>query len=131
MSDNKRETLFINTEILESLEDGMCLHPLQLKYANKIEKNSFDDVFIKNTPSSMLSHKSFFYINKLLKERGKVEIIVSQKISVLQDLDSQEIESNAKLAGFVSIETDNFEHFEKDQEGHDVKKQSLKITMLK
>ena len=108
----KKEKLFIDPEGMDKIDDGFVLHPHQLKYANIIEKEAFDEVYIDNTPSSMLTHKSFFYIYKLLKKHGKVEILVSQQISVLQDLDAEEIESNAKLAGFASIDTVKFEHYE-------------------
>jgi hypothetical protein len=109
---SKKEILFIDPHGMDKIDEGFVLHPYQLKYANIIEKESFDEVFIDNTPSSMLTHKSFFYIYKLLKKHGKVEILVSQHISVLQDLDAEEIESNAKLAGFASIDTLIHEQFD-------------------
>lgn len=129
-SNDKAEILFIDTDGFSKLDQGMVLHPEQLKYATKIEKESFDKVYIHNTPSFMLSHKYFFYINKLLRKKGKVEILVSQKISVLQDLDAEEIVSNGKLAGFTTVETDIYERFE-NVDGNDIKIKSLRVSMFK
>jgi hypothetical protein len=130
MTESKLDILFIDTSGMERISEGMVLHPEQLKWANKIQRESFDEVYVFNTPSNMLSAKSFLGLYKLLRPRGKLEVIVAQKILVLQDLDAQEIESNAKLAGFGNIEVENHERFVK-LDGKDFKEQSLRITMLK
>ena len=54
---SKKEKLFIDPQGMDKIDDGFVLHPLQLKYANIIEKEAFDEVYIDNTPSSMLTHK--------------------------------------------------------------------------
>ena len=59
-----------------------------------------------------------------------LRIIVNQKISVLQELDAQEIEGHAKLGGFASVEIRGFEQFVREN-GADIKKQSVQILMIK
>ena len=72
MTESKLEILFIDPSGMERISEGMVLHPDQLKWANKIQKESFDEVYIFNTPSNMLSAKSFLSLYKLLRPRGKV-----------------------------------------------------------
>ncbi len=124
------EILIIDPENNYNSEDGFHVLPSQLSWLKVIQKNSFDRVIIRNTPSSILSHKIFFYINKLLKQNCICEVYVSQKIGVLQDLDAQELESNAKLGKFVSIENSPYEKFVV-VDGKDVKLKTIRLTMMK
>ncbi len=124
------EVLIIDPENNYNPEDGFHVFPSQLCWLKVIQKNSFDKVIIRNTPSSVLSHKYFFYINKLLKQNCICEVYVSQKIGVLQDLDAQELESNAKLGKFVSIENSPYEKFVVI-DGKDVLLKTIRLTMMK
>jgi hypothetical protein len=125
------EVLIVDTEIQNyKPQDGFVIHPSQLIWADKLKKNAFDAVKIFNTKSHDLTQKNLFHLNRALKANGTLEVLVSQKISVLQDLDSQEIESNAKLAGFVNIETNNYERFQRI-DNIDVKFQTLLVCMMK
>lgn len=126
----KEEILIIDNDINTHIDDYFVVHPEQLKYLNKINIESFDVVKINNTPSSLLSHKVFFHLHKLLRKNGRIEILVSQKITVLQDLDAEEIEANSKLGGFSTIDTRNYERFVKI-DGIDSKVKSLLITIYK
>ena len=109
---------------------GFVVHPSQLKWASKFDKESFDGIQIHNTSSDYLTHKSFFHLHRILKKNGQLIVVVNQKISVLQDLDAQEIESNAKLGGFSAIDIENFEKFVKEN-GKDIRNQSLQLIMTK
>ncbi len=126
----KEEILIIDNDINTHIDDYFVIHPEQLKYLTKINNDSFDVVKINNTPSSILSHKVFFNIHKLLRKNGRVEVLVSQKITVLQDLDAEEIEANSKLGGFSTIDSRNYERFVKI-DGVDSKIKSLMITIYK
>lgn len=126
----KEEILIIDNDINTHIDDYFVIHPEQLKYLTKINNDSFDVVKINNTPSSILSHKVFFNIHKLLRKNGRVEVLVSQKITVLQDLDAEEIEANSKLGGFSTIDSRNYERYVKI-DGVDSKIKSLMITIYK
>jgi hypothetical protein len=111
-------------------EDGFHVLPSQLCWLNKIEKKSFDMAVIRNTPSSYLTKTALYNILKLLKQDCICEVYISQKISVLQDLDAQEIESNAKLAKFSTVESSIYEKFE-NENGRDVKQSTIRLTLIK
>lgn len=123
--------LIVDTDCSKYKSDEVfVLHPNQLHWADKLKPDSFDGIKIFNTKSHDLTQRSLFYLNRALKNGNNLEVLVSQQISVLQDLDAQEIESNAKLAGFVNIETNNYERFHRE-DGIDVKFQTLLVTMMK
>ena len=62
---------------------------------------------LDNTKTEFLRAKGFFNLAKCLKSKGTLEIIVDQPIAVMQNLDAGEIEANAKLGGFIDINTEN------------------------
>ena len=111
-------------------EEGFHVLPSQLCWLNKIEKHSFDMAIVKNTPSSYLTKTALYNILKLLKPNCICEVYISQKISVLQDLDAQEIESNAKLAKFSCVESSVYEKYE-NENGRDVKLSTIRLTLIK
>lgn len=106
------------------------IHPDQLMWLDKLASNSFLVCKVYNTSCSELTPRVFSGLHKIIKENGCVDILVHQKLSVLQELDAQEIEFNAKLAGFVCVETSDFERFE-NVDGKDVRFRSLIVTMLR
>ena len=113
-------------------ENDLCLTPTQLDWVEYLRKHTFDEIHVHNTKSSDLTHRRLFYLHGLLKHNGIMTVLIDQKISVLQDLDAEEIFSNGKLAGFENIEINNFEKFVKDSKtGNDVRQHSLVVTMIR
>ena len=110
----------------EKEEDCLVIHPSHINKADTFESNTFDKIFINNTKTELLRAKGFFFFFKCLKPKGTLEIIVDQPIAVMQNLDAGEIEANAKLGGFVNIDTTNHEIVE-----NGTKLDTLKITMTK
>ncbi len=110
-------------------KEGFHIDPSQMGWLKKVEKNSFDMVIIKNTESSQITQKHLSSIRKVLKPNCICEVYVSQLISVLQDLDAKEIESNAKLAKFASVESSIFEKF-LNENGRDVKYSTIRLTLV-
>lgn len=123
-------TLIIDTVGGYKPDEGFYIHPDQLHWLESFQKEVFETAIIKNTPCYYLTQRIMYLINRVIKREGSVDVLLCQKISVLQDLDASEIENNAKLGGFVCIETSNHERFVKE-DGKDVKKQTLLITMMK
>ena len=68
-----------------------------------ISNNQFTSVTIKNSKVDEIS--SFVLMNLFgkIKVGGKVEMIIYQPISIMQEYDAKEIEANALYAGFIDI----------------------------
>jgi len=125
------KTLYIDSQNNHSDEENcISIHPSHLNFIDAFEKNAFNKIIIKNSPSEYLKAKGLFYINRALKSGGICEIIVDQPIVVIQDLDAGEIEANCKLAGFDDINTESYSFVEKHN-GNEKKIQTLKLIMTK
>ena len=124
-------TLIVDGKDQHLDEEGVfSINPSKLQWLNIFEKESFEKVVIKNTPSSSLKSIAFFFMGKILTPNCIVEIFIDQPISVMQALDASEIEANSKLAGFVDIQQHEIEYFVRDGE-KDIKLKSLKMSMVR
>jgi hypothetical protein len=124
-------TLIVDTKNQHLDDDTVyAIHPAKLQWLSFFEKESFDKVIVKSTPTSSLKSISFFFMGKILKPNSIVEVFVDQPISVMQALDASEIEANAKLAGFVDIQQHEIEYFVKDGD-KDIKIKTLKMSMVR
>jgi len=111
-------------------EDSFSVHPSKLSWLSSFENAIFDTAIIRNVPSSSLKSLCFFYIAKVVKPNGIVDVYVDQPISVMQSLDASEIEANAKLAGFVDFQQLNYEKWVREADG-DKKFSTIRITMIR
>ena len=103
-----KRILYIDPKDNHDKEDNcLVINPSHLNMADTFESNTFDKIFINNTKTELLRAKGFFNLAKCLKSKGALEIIVDQPIAVMQNLDAGEIEANAKLGGFIDINTEN------------------------
>lgn len=129
--ENSKVTLYIDGKDQHLEEDNaLVIHPKKLGLANCFEKSSFDKVIIKNSPTEFLKSLGFFNIARALKEGGICEIYVDQPIVVMQSLEKDEIEANAKLGGFSNIVSQPYEEWI-SKNGQDVKIETIKMTMAK
>jgi hypothetical protein len=71
---------------------------------------------------------NFSYILRKLKPNSVLEVIIFQPISVMQEYDAKQVEANAKLAGFVEFETNNYMNVDSKTEK---KYQTLAVTCVK
>ena len=110
----------------EKISKQNTLFDAKSLFIDTFESNTFDKIYINNTKTELLRAKGFFNLAKCLKPKGTLEIIVDQPIAVMQNLDAGEIEANAKLGGFVNIDTVNHEINE-----NGTKLETLKISMIK
>ena len=108
--ENPNFTIIIDSKD-NHLEDPniFAIHPSKLNFLGNVEKESFDNAIIQNCPSSAIKTLGLFYLVKILKPSAKLEVIIDQPITVMQNLDASEIEANSKLAGFIDIEQSPFE----------------------
>ena len=99
-----KRILYVDPKDNHDKEDNcLVIHPSHLNMADTFESNTFDNIYINNTKTELLRAKGFFNLAKCLKSRGVLEIIVDQPIAVMQNLDAGEIEANAKLGGFIDL----------------------------
>ena len=110
MIKSNEKTLVIDPKSLYLSEsDTFGLHPDKLQWLSVFQKGCFDRGLIQNVPTHSLKSLSFFYLAQVIKAKGIVEVLVDQPITVMQELDASEIETNAKLAGFSDIQLTNNE----------------------
>ena len=103
-----KRVLYVDPKDNHNNEDNcLVIHPSHLNMADTFESNTFDKIYINNTKTELLRAKGFFNLAKCLKSKGILEIIVDQPIAVMQNLDAGEIEANAKLGGFIDINSEN------------------------
>ena len=101
MSQNQNE-LFIGNEPITG-ENIMYILPENLSSIKFIESNTFDSATIKDCNVTSITSLSLSYIFKVMKPEGRVEIMISQPMAVMQALDSKQIEAHCEHIGFEDI----------------------------
>ena len=111
-------------------ENAMVIHPRKLGMAYTFNKECFDKAVIMNSPIHMLKSIGFFNIAKALKPGSTLEVFLDEPISVMQEVELEELEALAKRGGFVDIKTTGGE--EKGKKGKEsAKPKQFKMTMIK
>ena len=85
-------------------ENIFYIHPSRIGMLKHVQKNTFTSCQIKNSPLESLTPLNLVTVLDKLIPTGKMEIELDQPISVMQNYDAKQVESNAKLAGFDNIE---------------------------
>ncbi len=119
--DIKKEERLQNILIIDSedtykdKENIFYIHPSHLNMLKSISNNQFTSVTIKNSKVDEIS--SFVLMNLFgkIKVGGKVEMIIYQPISIMQEYDAKEIEANALYAGFIDIKINDITYVDKNQ----------------
>ena len=105
MSENENELIIGNEPI--SGDNIMYILPDNLSSIKFIESNTFDSAIIKDCKVTSLNSLVLSYIFRAIKPEGKVEIVISQPMLVMQSLDSKQIEAHAEHVGFENISTED------------------------
>ena len=88
-------------------ENIMYILPDNLSSIKFVESNTFDSVIIKDCKINAITSLSLSYIFRSMKQEGRLEIIISQPITVMQSLDSKQIEAHCEHVGFEDISSEN------------------------
>ena len=88
-------------------ENIMYILPDNLSSIKFVESNTFDSVIIKDCKINAITSLSLSYIFRSMKPEGRLEIIISQPITVMQSLDSKQIEAHCEHVGFEDISSEN------------------------
>ena len=105
MSESENELIVGNEPI--SGDNIMYILPENLSSIKFIESNIFDSAIIKDCKVTSLNSLVLSYIFRAMKPEGKVEIVISQPMLVMQSLDSKQIEAHAEHVGFENISTED------------------------
>lgn len=126
------DILYIDSKDFHENEiNALAVHPSKLNLLQKFEKESFNKVIIQNSKVDYFNALSFFQINRILKSDGICEFYIDQPITVMQDVDAEQIKEIAKRKGFPKINSSPFENWIKDSNGVDLKIETIKLQMYK
>ena len=106
MAEKSENELIIGNDPING-ENIMFIFPDNLSSIKFIESNTFDSAIIKDCKVSSITSLSLSYIFRAMKPDGRVEIIISQPMAVMQSLDSKQIEAHCEHVGFEDISTED------------------------
>ena len=106
MAEKSENELIIGNDPING-ENIMFIFPDNLSSIKFIESNTFDSAIIKDCKVSSITSLSLSYIFRAMKPDGRVEIIISQPMAVMQSLDSKQIEAHCEHVGFEDISAED------------------------
>ena len=98
--------LIISKDPVEG-ENTMYITPSNLSSLKFLSSNTFDFCLIKDCPVSSLTSLCLSQIFRVMKYESRIEILVSQPMTVMQTLDSKQIEAHCEHVGFEDISTED------------------------
>ena len=110
------------------LEEQNVFHlsPEKMHLIKCLDNERFNSCEIHNTVIDRITPLFLAQLMNKLVVDSEVKVFISQPITVMQDYDAKQVEANAKLAGYIHIETYDCEIEEKDY-----KYSSKSISFLK
>ena len=99
--------LVIDSKLHEKDEGIFYLLPSEMSKSGLLNPEKFDSCTIQNVDVDDIRPSALLGILSSLKPNGKVTVVICEPIAVMQPYEARMIEANAKLAGFVDIETNN------------------------
>ena len=103
----KEESELIISNEPEIGENTMYIIPSNLSSLKFLSSNTFDFCLIKDCPVTSLNSLCLSQIFRVMKYQARVEILISQPITVMQELDSKQIEAHCEHVGFENIATED------------------------
>lgn len=124
------DVLSINPNNLHLNEKNVfVVHPKKVGFLKKLKGEVFDKAIVEGLTCEELTTGFFSSLRSVMKERGIVEIIVKQPISVMVELDAERVESLGRLAGFSSVQHVDYEYFTK-VDGEEKRITTVKVSMI-
>ena len=128
ISPSKGLALVIDEEVTQRDEGTFYLLPSEMSKSGLLNPERFDSCDIRNVNVDDIRPSALLGILSSLKPNAKVSITLCEPIAVMQPYEAKMIEANAKLAGFVDIETSPTKYFNKFSKKQD---DTLKVTFTK
>ena len=121
--------LIIDSEDTYKEKDNIFyIHPSHLNMLKSISNNQFTSVSIKNSSVDDISAYALMNLFGKLKTGAKVEMIIYQPISVMQEYDAKQIEASALLAGFTDVKINDISYVDSKTQK---KINTLSVTFVK
>ena len=106
MAEKSENELIIGNDPING-ENIMFIFPENLSSIKFVESNTFNSAIIKDCKVNSITSLSLSYIFRAMKPDGRVEIVISQPMVVMQHLDSKQIEAHCEHVGFENITTED------------------------
>ena len=120
--------LVIDSKLHEKDEGIFYLLPSEMSKSGLLNPEKFDSCTIQNVDVDDIRPSALLGILSSLKANGKVTVVICEPIAVMQPYEARMIEANAKLAGFVDIETNPGTFFNEFSQKDD---ETLVVTFTK
>jgi len=115
-SEAQNQLIIDSEDTYKDIENIFYVHPSHLNMLKSISNNQFTSVSIKNSSVDDISAYALMNLFGKLKTGAKVEMIIYQPISVMQEYDAKQIEAVAKLAGFDEIRINEADYIDPDSQ---------------
>lgn len=122
--ESKIELVIDNTDrYLDKVDSVVYFHNKRMIQLFNIREKTFDSVLIRNTSVEDITSLALKYIAMSMKVDSNLTVVIENPLTVMQIHDAKQIEANAVLAGFASIEIVDYE--EEDVNGNVFKTKAL------
>ena len=127
-SSRKGLAMVIDSEVNERDEGIFYLLPSEMSKSGLLNPEKFDSCDIRNVEVDDIRPSALLGILSSLKPNGRVTVTLCEPIAVMQPYEARMVEANAKLAGFVDIQTSPGTFFNKFSNQED---ETLVVTFTK
>ena len=127
-SSGKGLAMVIDSEVNERDEGIFYLLPSEMSKSGLLNPEKFDSCDIRNVEVDDIRPSALLGILSSLKPNGRVSVTLCEPIAVMQPYEARMVEANAKLAGFVDIQTSPGTFFNKFSNQED---ETLVVTFTK
>ena len=121
-------SMVIDSKVGEREENTFYLLPSEMSKSGLLNPERFDSVDIRNVDVDDIRPSALLGILSSLKPNGTVSVLISEPIAVMQPYEAKMVEANAKLAGFVDIQTSPATFFNEFSNSED---ETLCVTFTK
>ena len=121
-------SMVIDSKVGEREENTFYLLPSEMSKSGLLNPERFDSVDIRNVDVDAIRPSALLGILSSLKPNGTVSVLICEPIAVMQPYEAKMIEANAKLAGFVDIQTSPATFFNEFSNSED---ETLCVTFTK
>ena len=121
-------SMVIDSKVGEREENTFYLLPSEKSKSGLLNPERFDSVDIRNVDVDDIRPSALLGILSSLKPNGTVSVLICEPIAVMQPYEAKMIEANAKLAGFVDIQTSPATFFNEFSNSED---ETLCVTFTK
>ena len=121
-------SMVIDSKVGEREENTFYLLPSEMSKSGLLNPEKFDSCDIRNVEVDDIRPSALLGILSSLKPNGRVSVTLCEPIAVMQPYEARMVEANAKLAGFVDIQTSPGTFFNKFSNQED---ETLVVTFTK